>query len=91
MNGVMNIYDLLQLLVDDSTIGGKEEAHALIRELRVTNAFGSIASTASVEGEGHVHIRQEEPYDNLRHIMRCGLCRERLSEPFFPKPAVGWR
>lgn len=87
----MNVYDLFQLLVDDSSIGEKEKAHALIRELRATNAFGSIASTASVEGKGHVHVRQEEPYDNLRHIVRCGLCRLDLSEPFFPKPVVGWR
>lgn len=82
----MNIYDLLQLLIDDSSIGGKEAAHELIRELRHTNAFGTVASTESVDGETHVHVRQEEPFDNLRHIIRCGTCRENLSEPFFPQP-----
>lgn len=91
MSESMTIYDLLQLLVDDSTISGKEAAHALIRELRTLNAFGSAASTANVEGSGHVHVRQEEPFDNLRHIIRCGVCRENLTEPFFPNPTSGYR
>jgi hypothetical protein len=85
----LTIYDLLKLLVDDSTVSDKEQAHRLLRELETLDAFGSVASTVSVAGDGHVHIRQEEPFDNLRHVIRCGVCRVDLTEPFFPQYMKG--
>jgi len=82
----VNIYDLLQVLVDDSNIGDKPAASELVRELRDINALGTMATRVGVAGQSHVHTRQEEPFDTIRHIVRCGVCREALSDPFFPNP-----
>lgn len=87
----MNIYDLLQVLVDDSSISDKSAASTLIKELRDVNALGTMATRVGVAGQSHVHTRQEEPFDNIRHIIRCGVCRDNLSEPFFPNPTTGYR
>lgn len=92
----MTIYDLLRLLVDDaSNISDKVDAHELIRDLESTAALGTVASTISVGGAGHVCIPQREWENELcqRYIRRCALCRKALSDPWFPTTAEknGWR
>jgi hypothetical protein len=82
----MTIYDLLRLLVDNSAIADKVNAHELIRELEAVAALGSMATTTSVGDTSHVHIQQQEWEDSRcqRYILRCATCRTILSEPWWP-------
>lgn len=89
----MTIYDLLRLLIDDSSIEGKSAAHELIRTLEQSAAFGTFSSVASVEGAGHVHVPQQEWENELcqRYIRRCATCRTDLCEAWWPEPKSEYR
>jgi hypothetical protein len=85
----MDFYELLEKLVDNSTMGepNQKAAREVINTLKGVNAFGTVIAATRSESEGtaHVHnmITQWCKYDTVKLEDVCTTCGMK-SEPYEP-------
>jgi hypothetical protein len=84
----MDFYDMLERLVDNSTMGepNQKAAREVIKTLKGVNAFGTVVAGSVSESQEPPHVHQKETrwdtFNQGKLIDICRVCDEKLSPPY---------